>query len=168
MLVAPGSSAISRITATANGPINVFNNLQANVELDTTDVPSKSTDMAPLQAVVENPGTGYYYLRTPATSSLIVSNGANTGSVAAFNYDGSSVLHGPVTANQSLTVTQNLTVNGTITNTAFQTAVAQAAAAQPGFATISPLSMTLDVNTGQFRLEADLSAKQDYSAGTTT
>jgi cyclophilin family peptidyl-prolyl cis-trans isomerase len=59
-----------------------------------------------LEEVVENPGNGYYYLRTPANSSLIVSNGDNTGSVAAFNFDGSSVLHG------------NVTILGNIKNTA--------------------------------------------------
>ena len=160
VLVAPCSSAISRITATANGPISVFNNLQANVELDTTDVLSKSAGVAPIQAVVENPGTRFYYLRTPATSSLAVSNGANHGAVAAFNYDGSSVLHGPVTANQSLTVPQNLTVSGNITTTAFPTALSQAANAQQVFTAVSPLSMTFDANSGQFKFEADLSTKQ--------
>lgn len=65
-----------------------------------------TSQVVALEEVVENPGNGYYYLRTPANSSLIVSNGDNTGSVAAFNFDGSSVLHG------------NVTILGNITNTA--------------------------------------------------
>ena len=124
------------------------------------------SDMQAMQEVVEDPGTGYSYLRTPATASLIVSSGANTGSVAAFSYDGSSVQHGPVTANQTRTLSQNLTVNGNILKTEFQAALAQASAAQPGFTTVSPLSATLDISSSEFRLEADLSAPQDLlSAG---
>ena len=238
VLTAPGQSLISRVNIHPpnNGLLGIYNNLEANVEIDCSPLqtalngkqdelatgnpsdpdhvkllesnsipalmiypPNNSgagitidkdtsnpgavtidytvlsasvtqrawmSDVQALQEVVENTGNGYYDLRAPATASLIASNAANTGSVAAFNFDGSSVLHGPVTANQTLTVSQDLTVSGNILNTEFQTAVAQAAAAQPGFTTVSPLSMTLDIPSGEFRLEADLSAKQDLlSAG---
>ena len=76
--------------------------------------------------------------------------------MAAFNFDGSSVLHGPVTATQTVQVGQNLTVSGSIINAEFQTAAAQAAAAQPGFTTLSPLSMTLDLQSGEFKLGVDI------------
>jgi hypothetical protein len=50
-------------------------------------------------------------------------------------------------------VGSNLTVSGSITNAEFQTAVAQAAAAQPAFNTASPLEMSLDLGTGDFTLQ---------------
>ena len=47
-------------------------------------------------------------------------------------------------------------MSGSIINAEFQTAVAQAAAAQPGFTTLSPLSMTLDLQSGEFKLGVDI------------
>ena len=73
-----------------------------------------------------------------------------------FNIDGSAVAQGDLTVLGDATLNSNLTVNGSITNTEFQTAVAQAAAAQPGFVTMPPLSMALDVPSGEFRLGIDL------------
>ena len=154
------SNTVARVSGT--GIINVSNDPtdQDNllVEADTTtlqtSIASKAdqSDLTPIQAVVQNTGNGYYYLRTPASSSLIVSNGANTGSVAAFNFDGSSVLHGDVN------VLGDLTCSGTLQGTArteIQTAINTAqAACQPAFTTASPLQMSLNVNTGNFTLEA--------------
>ena len=107
------------------------------------------SDLTPIQAVVQNTGNGYYYLRTPTTSSLIVSNGANTGSVAAFNYDGSSVLHG------------NTTILGTITNTGLASDLAGKQASLS-----AGNDVTLDVGRGDVYLE-DSSYDNADGAGVT-
>ena len=111
----------------------------------------------PVLDVVTGPteNNGYHYLNT-GSAGLAVRNG--TVPVFNFNIDGSSVAQGNLTVLGDTSVSSNLTVSGSILNAEFQTAVAQAAAAQPGFTTVSPLSMTLDVPSGEFRLGVDLAA----------
>lgn len=141
-LLTPATSSLILSNGANTGSVAAFSSdgstvLHGDVTIQGTLTNSK------LDATLSNPGNGYDYLNTPPNSSLIVNDGDLTAAVAAFNFDGSSVLHG------------NVAIVGNITNAGLQSTLDSLA-----FTPVSPLAFGMDVNTGAKTLQADLSLYQ--------